>query len=62
MNPSAISTVGPWQIGLSITIGVGALAYAIHGHHTGKFWWLLGGYIVGSSMGYLVDYETGKTA
>lgn len=40
---------------LWIAGGVGAVIWAANHHRTGKFWWFVGGSLLGSVAGALID-------
>lgn len=40
-----------WAIG-----GIGTVIWATSKHKTGRFWWFLGGAIIGGAVGGLIDY------
>jgi len=51
----ALTGPGPWQVGLTLTGGVGMVVLAYHLKLSGKVWLFLGGAIVGGYLGYLID-------
>lgn len=44
-----------WALG-----GVGTVIWAASKHKKGKFWWFIGGSIIGSTVGYLLDSAAKK--
>ena len=50
-----------WGLALSTVLAVGAVVYAAQTGRKGKFWWFLGGSMVGGAVGRLLDSAAKKS-
>lgn len=44
-----------WAASLGTILAVGAVIFAATTGHKGKFWWFIGGGLIGGSVGKLID-------
>lgn len=49
-----------WALSLSTILAVGAVVFAATTGRKGKFWWFIGGSMVGGAMGRLIDAGVNK--
>jgi uncharacterized membrane protein len=49
-----------WQASLGTIGAVGAVIWAANSGHKGKFWWFIGGGMIGGAIGMILDSANKK--